>query len=149
METVVCFLDFQDISVEPKYTQNPIIKHLVFLHTTQSASQKDVKISGVVEEKHKSAVEVDFRYLAICRVANHWGLRGSCTNWLSRWTEYIMSGLVNPRYNSLPINLWYWDGSSNISPSTFCKCKPLDKGVWVSFACSIPVYVTISEIYFL
>lgn len=44
METVGCFLDFQDISDEPKNIQYPVVDRLLSLQDPQSASVKALSV---------------------------------------------------------------------------------------------------------
>lgn len=50
-ETVFCFLDFQQMSEDPRITQNPVIDFRVSGHLAQSESAKPYSLRGLATEK--------------------------------------------------------------------------------------------------
>ena len=53
-DTVLCFLDFQEISESPTKTQNPIVERLVSGHVPQSESAKAFNCIEDSTEKENS-----------------------------------------------------------------------------------------------
>lgn len=65
LETLLCFLDFHEISEFPRKMQYPVTDRLVVRQPPQSESQKAFKMRLLVEESSKPCPGVPFIYQRI------------------------------------------------------------------------------------
>jgi hypothetical protein len=64
-ETMFCFLDFQQMSEDPKITQKPVMDFRVSGHLAQSESAKPYSLREIAAEKKTPLAGADLRYLNI------------------------------------------------------------------------------------
>ena len=115
MDTLVCFLDFQEIIEFFWKMQNPEIDHLDVQQPPESESQYACYLKLFLDSSRSLWPGVPLMYLRTRKVAFQCGFLGSCINWLSLRIEYTMSDLVVVKYINLSINrLIYLDRSTSL-----------------------------------
>ena len=94
LETLSCFLLFQEMSALLKNMHQPITKRWVFAHPTQLASLYSTNCKEDSLGKNNRCVEVPFRYWIMRRTTTRWRFRGAYINWLTCCTTKKISGRV-------------------------------------------------------
>ena len=95
--TVVCFLEDQEIGLEPRKTKNPVVEFLSEGSLAQSASVKVDRVRRL-GGKWIPLMKVPRMYLRTLLVASKWVVVGVCINSHNRWTLKAKLGRANVRY---------------------------------------------------
>ena len=90
-DTVVCFLDFQEIRDSPKKTQSPVMERRESWHVPQSASEKALSCRSEVAGYRSPNPGWDLMYRSRWWAAWRWVSLGAAMNWLSVVTKKVIS----------------------------------------------------------
>ena len=109
-ETVDCFLEDQEIGLEPRKITMPVVDFLSVGSLAQSTSEKAEKVRGP-GAKWMPKCKVPLTYQRTRLAASKWDEVGVFINWQSWCTLKAKSGHVKVKYWRAPTMLLYSEGS--------------------------------------
>ena len=116
LETVGCFLDFQDTK-ESQIRCKIQSQTFLCLDTKPNLNLQCLTRSSALDDKNIPFPSSFFKYNRILCAQFKWGFFGFSIYWLNLWTSKVISGLVMVKYSGLPTTLLYMLVLPRISPS--------------------------------